>query len=261
MAGLSEQQAGPSVGRRQIISYNQTGQPSYESRSLTAADFLNPQPGDEFFHGERHDTVVLRLAQIMRHYYRFSPFAAVLSGVKLLWPDSTLPQPAPDLTVVANLSEPLRPRTVLDIAQEGATVRFVLEVTSPQLARVDLVQKGPIYAEAGVLEYFILDLGDFAGQTAWAPGADQPQAAPRLLAYRLDNGAYAPIGPDPAGRIFSETNKLWFQGDGAGNLLVIDPRTGAPIDPPPGEEEPPAVAQVEAALRARSIASQLDFLR
>lgn len=252
-----KQSAGPPVGRRQIVTQNVTAQPDYEEVALTAADFLNPQPGDEFFHGEQHDVAVKRLAAILRHLCRYSPSTTVLAGAKIIWPDPTLPQPAPDLAVVSGVAEPQRPRQTFNVAEEGETPRFILEVTSPLLAEVDRIEKRALYAQAGVQEYFILDL------VGNSPAIEdrQPDTRPALLAYRLEDGAYLPIAPDEQGRLYSAANKTWFVVNGSGVVQVIEARTGAPIEPPDETEEPQAAAQVEAAWRAQSIASKLDFLR
>ncbi|HXF61434.1 MAG TPA: Uma2 family endonuclease [Caldilineaceae bacterium] len=236
----------PPVGRRQIVTQNVTAQPEYEEVALTAADFLNPQPGDEFFHGEQHDAAVKRLAAILRGLYRYSSFTAVLTGAKIIWLDPALPQPAPDLAVVARVTEPQRPRPTFNVSEEGATPRFILEVTSPHLAEIDRVEKRALYAQAGVQEYFILDL---VGN------------GPALLAYRLEDGVYVPIAPDEQGRLYSAANKAWFMVGANGDVQVIEARTGAVIEPPENADEPQAAAQVEAAWRAQSIASKLDFLR
>lgn len=243
-------------GRRQIIHYDRTGQPTYTYLPLTEADFLNPQPADEFVHGTHHEQDVRVIRQIFRHLYRYNPFMTVLSNVKLLWDVDGLAQPAPDIAIVANMVEPERPRTEFDVRAEGVRPQFVLEVTSPRLAQLDLERKVAIYQQAGVKEYMIIDSGLRAGLVA------QENKTYTVLGYRLVHGQYEPIAPDTHGRLFSATNKVSIgpteQGDG---FIVVEQRTGMPITADAAHDEGPATAYAEAANRAHSIASQLDFLR
>jgi colicin import membrane protein len=240
-------------GRRQIIRYDKTGQPSYTWLPLRPADFLDPQEGDEFAQGARHDDDVRRLRRIFRYLHRYNPATLVLSQVKLRWEDSDIPQPAPDLMVIPQASEPDRPRLVFDVAAEQARPHFVLEVTAPRLAKLDLVDKLAIYAAAGVGEYFIVD------------SAQVDELSPiryRLFGYTLDQRRYSALTPDRQGRLYSTVNRVWLALDtDEKQILVIDERTGTPVTPDPTYDEPSVAAHVEAASRADSIAAQLDFLR
>lgn len=248
-------------GRRQIINYDKTGQPSYTYVPLTEADFLDPQPGDEFTHGAQHAQDLRQLRRIFQHLYRYNPLIAVFSQLKLGWNGENLPQPAPDLMIVPNVTEPDRPRTIFDIATEETRPRFVLEVCSPRLAGVDLDSKAAIYQQAGVAEYFIVDAG--LRETA-LPADDKSQTVRHytISGYRLEQGQYITLAPDADKRIFSKTNKVWIGPTAEGDdFIVVDQRTGQRIVPDAEYEDSPAAAHAESTFRAQSIASQLDFLR
>jgi len=243
-------------GRRQLIKYDKTGQPSYSYLPLTAADFLNPQPGDEFVQGARHAEDVRTVKRVFRHLYRYNPFMTVLSNVKLVWDMAELAQPAPDLVVIPNVTEPEQPRTRFDVQAEETRPRFVLEIVAPRLAAADLKSKVAIYQQAGVAEYFIIDAGLRAEQE------DQANPAYSVLGYRLEQGQYAAIAPDARGWLYSKTNKAWIGITPAhDSFFVVDERTGQPIVPDAAYDDPPAAAHAEATSRAQSIASQLDLLR
>jgi colicin import membrane protein len=235
-------------GRRQIIRYDKTGQPSYRWEPLQPADFLNPQSDDEFAHGPAHDQAVPRLRRYFRYHHRYNPSTLVISGLPVCWPGLAL-SPAPDLAVIPQVHDHERVRTRFDVAAEGVGPRFVLEVTSPNFAEFDRVDKLALYAQAGVAEYFILDL---------VSTADQP--TPRLVGYHLEEGRYLSIAPDAEGRLHSAVNRLWLRLTQDGDVSLIDERSGRPVEPDATYEEPTSAAFAEAAFRASSIAAQLGLL-
>jgi colicin import membrane protein len=236
-------------GRRQVVRYDKTGQPSYRWVPLEPADFLDPQNDDEFQQGPQHDLIVQRLRRRFHYLHRYNPTTLVISKLKVRWPGIEA-APAPDLAVIPQVSEPEQARTVFDVAVEGVAPHFVLEVTSPAFAHFDRVDKLALYAQAGVAEYFIVDL---------ASGAED--AAPHLDGYRLVAGHYQPIEPDGAGRLLSTVNRLWLGLTPDLDVLLIDERSGQPVEPEATYEEPTTAAPAEAAFRASSIAAQLDLLR
>ena len=240
-------------GRRQTVAHNQTGQPIYTKTPLTPDDFLDPQPGDQFEQGEAHDRAVRRLRAIFRTLFRYNPAVTILTGVKLVWPVPGLAQPAPDLAVVSHLDDPHRQRPIFDVAREGKAPHLIVEVISPRFASQDLEEKAAIYAKAGIREYFTLNPGLRAQSDA---------TAYTILGFRLQGEAYTAIAPDPQGRVHSETCSCWFgiRPDGQ-DFYVINARTGQEIEPAAEDDESVAAAQADAAFRAQSIASQLDFLR
>lgn len=239
-------------GRRQTIRYDKTGQPSYTWQGLQPEDFLNPQEGDAFAHGSRHDQDVQHLVRCFGYHYRYNPSTLVLSGVKLRWAQPGLPQPAPDLMVVANVTEPERPRSLFDVAQEGTTPRLVLEVTSPRLAVLDLQDKVELYAQAEVTEYIIVDSGE---------RPDNPVIHYRVVGYRRQGEQFLPIEPDARGLLYSATTRLWIGvHEQQTSIILIDGRTGKLIEPDDAYAGSTAAAQAEAAFRAQSIAAQLGGL-
>lgn len=246
----SGENADPFVyGRRRKIRYDKTGQPSYTHLPLQAEDFLNPQEGDEFVQGPRHDALVQHVRRLFRHAHRYRPETLVLSMVKIRWPQPNLPQPAPDLAVIPDVADPDEPRLLFNVETEGTAPRFVLEVTSPLFAQIDRMDKSDLYAKAGVAEYFILDAAEGASGDS-------------IIGYRLHDSGYITIAPDDGGRLWSETNRLWLgveRSDTA--LFLVDGRTGECIEPPADEETSPAAAHAEATFRAQSIAAQLDIFR
>ena len=237
-------------GRRLVVTQDQTAQPTYQTTPLTLADFLDPVPGDEFAHGDRHAQDVTRLAAALYVRHRLSPFVHVFVGPKLKWADGRRPQPAPDLVVVGEISEPDRPRAELDLAAEPVVVRAVIEVTSPLFAELDLVDKLRVYAAAGIPEYWIVDTG---------LRPDQSELRYTILGYRLDGDAYKPIAPDAQGNLISPVLRIALQVTAdARDYVIADARTGRPIVAD-ADALPNFGVRVEATFRAADIASKLDL--
>ncbi len=240
-------------GRRQIIRYGRTAQPTYSYEPLTQADFLDPHPTDEFTHGPKHAEDVAHLLGIFRQHYRGNPLVTILGNVKMIWDVEGLAQPAPDLAIVIGLESLEHELAYFDVQAMGQRPRFVAEVTSPCFAQADLEKKRQIYAQAGVQEYFIIDSG---------ARADNPVRHYQVLGYRLHKQVYEPIAPESDGRVYSKINRLWLLPNAAHDgFLAISERTGQLITPDEESMTSVTATRVEATFRATSIAAQLDFLR
>jgi Uma2 family endonuclease len=237
-------------GRRVVVTQSQTAQPTYTPIALSPADFLDPEPGDEFVQGDQHDRDVARLAATLHARHRLSPFINVLVGPKLRWADGRRPQPAPDIALVGEIADPERPRAVLDLAEEPVTLRAVFEVTAPLFAAGDLVDKLPIYAAAGIPEYWVLDSG---------LRPDHVDFAYTIVGYRLEGDIYVPISLGAQGSLTSPAARVRFQvaPDGR-DFVVADARTGQFIVPA-ADDMPGLAARAEAAFRAADIAAKLDL--
>lgn len=239
-------------GFRQVVQQDVTGQPSYTRYPLEPADFLDPQPDDQFVQGAHHQRDVDELVRILRYHYRNNQYITVESGWKMEWRDPQLAAPMADVVVLA------APAGVESVTETGPRMpRCVIEVTSPRLAQVDLEQKPSIYAQGGVTEYLIID----DGQREHRDGEALSNEAYRIWGFRLQDGRYQPIEPDENGRIFSETNQVWIgptpQRDG---FVVLDARTEQPVHPAESIVED-RTAQSRGEHRASELSAALDFLR
>jgi len=240
-------------GRRQVITYDRTAQPSYHYEPLTAADFLNPQATDEFAHGARHEADVAYLHGLFRQHYRDNPLVTLYRKAKMVWDVDDLLQPAPDLAVVIGVESWASEPTQFDVRAMGQRPRFVLEVVSPRFVEADLVEKVGIYERAGVQEYFIVDSGERVENN----GLDY-----RVVGYRLVKQAYQPITPEADGRVYSKVNRLWLLPTTARDGIIgISERTGQPITPDADSMTSVLAARAEATFRATSIAAQLNFMQ
>jgi hypothetical protein len=96
-----------------------------------------------------------------------------------------------------------------NIVEEETRPCLVVEVESPNYPFDDTIKVG-IYARAGVQEYIIVK-----------PHFEEDQSF-ELIGYRLVQGAYEPIEPDEAGRLYSATTNVWFGLDESERDLVIE---------------------------------------
>lgn len=249
----------PVVGQRRLFYFNDNGQPAYQIFDLTAEDYLNPHAGDTFFHDELHDHNARFLASMLHYHYRYSPTASVFIKPKLIWPDTSLAQPMPDVVIVNNLTEPQRQRAVLDLAAEQASagdegqvsVRAIFEMTSALLAEADLDTKRTLFERANVPEYWVFDSG-------LRPNIEQPHFT--IIGYQLQNGEYEPIAPSSENRWESKACRIWMTvSPDHQSFQLGDLRTGKPFPMPADDDDPSISAQAEADRRAQSIAGRLKL--
>lgn len=239
-------------GRRQVITYNRTAQPTYHYEPLTQADFLNAQLSDDFVHGPRHDADVAYVHGIFRQHYRGNPLVTIYHQAKMLWDVEDLAQPRPDLALTIGAESWASEPTQFDVRAAGQRPRFVLEVVSPRFVEADLVDKVALYQQAGVQEYFVLDSGE---------REDNSSIRYQVLGYRLAKGVYQPIVPESDGRVYSKVNRLWLLPTATyDGFTAISERTGQAIVPDADSMTTIMATRAEATFRATSIAAQLNFM-
>lgn len=120
---------------------------------------------------------------------------------------------APDTFVVFGVDS--GDRRVFKIWKEGKNPSFVLETTSDKTRREDQKQKKELYARLNIPEYFLYDpLGDWLD--------------PPLQGFRLVNGEYERIPPEPDGSVVSKVLGIRFVLED-GDLAMFDAATGERI--------------------------------
>jgi Uma2 family endonuclease len=137
---------------------------------------------------------------------------------------------SPDVLLVKGV--PSGRRRVFKLWEEGKVPCLVFEITSDSTHREDESKKER-YQRLGVEELVLFDpLGDYL--------------APQLQGYRLDNGVYRPINPNPDGSLFSRTTDLFLRVDGS-KLRLVDAVTG---------EELPWDEEIEPRLTERAVRAE-----
>ena len=120
---------------------------------------------------------------------------------------------APDVFVVKGV--PKRDRKSFLLWKEGKAPCFVIEVTSDSTRSEDIEMKRDRYERMGVEEYFLHD-----------PLAEYLH--PPLQGYRLQDGRYRRISPEPDGSLVSWTTGLRMRREGE-RLRLIDLASGKPL--------------------------------
>lgn len=145
---------------------------------------------------------------------------------------------APDGFVVKGVPKRLpgnRRRRKYLLWEEGQAPCFVLETTS-ESTRAEDRKKKDLYESLGIEEYFQFDpLGEYL--------------SPRLQGYRLAEGRYRAIRPQPDGSLVSQATGVIFRPDGF-QLRLTDASTGGPLLRK--EEESEARRQAEARATAEA---------
>jgi Uma2 family endonuclease len=120
---------------------------------------------------------------------------------------------APDVFVVKGV--PKRKRKSFLLWKEGRGPCFVIEVTSESTRSEDVEKKRKRYEQLGVEEYFLHDpLGEYLD--------------PPVQGYRLQDGRYRRMAPEPDGTLVSRTTGLRLRREGE-HLRLIDLGTGRPL--------------------------------
>lgn len=202
-------------GWRTVAEVQPDGSTHHVDIPLTQADFLDPQVGDHLVQSHQHLQFVVALFNCFSAHYRHDPTVGVFSDLKMLWGIPNEKEPAPDLAVVPNLKDKEKQRTSFQVKDEGTRPCLVVEVVSPQYPGDDTT-KVDIYERVGIEEYIIIDAN-----------FEEDDSEIELTGYRLVNGRYRLIQPDPQGRLLSRTTHVWFELDQKKrNLFLVDAATG-----------------------------------
>ncbi len=158
------------------------------------------------------------------------------------WGIPDLKNPAPDISVVFGVEDRSRVEGSFDVVREKTRPSLTIEVVSPiseSRKKKDYRELVRVYQRAGVDEYLIVK-----------PLQPTSPGPVKLTLYRRNRfGRYQQIGPNAAGRIFSQTTNLHFMVDPDceyPGVLVFDAQTGTRLLTS-NEEEAERMAQTKLA--------------
>lgn len=167
--------------------------------------------GQPMAESDLHRDEMVDLIKALQRRYQANPDVYIAGNLFLYYrkgdPRSVV---APDVFLVRGV--PNHQRKTYKLWEEGRVPSLVIEVTSDTTRDEDLDKKKNIYEGLGVEEYFLHD-----------PEGDYLR--PRLQGYRIVNGLYRAIRPNPDGTLDSRTTGLTLQIEGK-NLRLIDTVTG-----------------------------------
>lgn len=177
-------------------------------------DFYPSSDGRPMAESDLHLQEMLYLIQALRDRYQEMP--DVFAGGNLLLyyvRGDRKACLAPDVFVAKGV--PKRSRKSYLLWKEGRAPCFVIEVTSKSTRNEDIEKKRDRYERIGVEEYFLHDpLGEYLH--------------PPLQGYRLKDGRYWRISPEPDGSLVSWTTGLRMRREGE-RLRLIDLASGKPL--------------------------------
>ena len=156
------------------------------SPTLQPATVVYPESdGKPMAETDLHRKQMTYLIVALDDWYRAEPRVYVSGNLLIYYEEENIYKSvAPDTFVVFGV--PKRERRIYKIWEEGKVPDVVVEITSKSTQNEDLEGKWALYAQLGVQEYFLFD-----------PLAEYLD--PLLQGYRLLDGVYRPIVPEPMG--------------------------------------------------------------
>ncbi|HWM94647.1 MAG TPA: Uma2 family endonuclease [Thermoanaerobaculia bacterium] len=177
-------------------------------------DFYPSSDGRPIAEGDVHLEEMFYLITALKDRYQDVPDVYVAGNLLLYFirGDRTA-RLAPDVFVVKGVEK--RNRKSFLLWKEGQAPCFVIEVTSEDTRDEDIEMKRDRYERIRVDEYFLHDpLAEYLN--------------PPLQGYRLQDGRYRRISPEPDGSLVSWTTGLRLRREGE-HLRLVDLATGTPL--------------------------------
>lgn len=177
-------------------------------------DFYPSSDGRPMAESDLHMKEMFYLIQALRVRYQDMPDVYVAGNLLLYYVRGDRKAClAPDVFLVKGVSK--RDRLSYLLWKEGQAPCFVIEVTSRSTRNEDIELKRDRYEQMEVEEYFLHDpLGEYL--------------SPSLQGYRLQDGRYRRISPEPDGSLVSWTTGLRLRREGK-HLRLIELASGQPL--------------------------------
>lgn len=192
------------------------------------ADDYPSSDGKPMAETEVHILALLHLLNALRYFFRNQTDTYVIGNMLLYYREGDKSKrKAPDIMVIKGIDATIRRRSY-KLWEEKVPPSVVIELTSAETKKADIVTKPALYAALGIKEYFLFDpLFEYLDE--------------QLLGYRMIDGEYRPIKPDSDGDLHSKELGVIFSIQGS-LLRVVDPQTGEFV---PALEEAVALADRE----------------
>jgi Uma2 family endonuclease len=174
------------------------GSKTFDQVPLTLEDVLHPQEGDFHVLTDEHNDDCAYLKYALRRH--LGGKAMVLSDHRIAWEEPGPEAHGPDIAVIFGIRKRKRLGATFYAATEGVRPRLIIEVTSPDTRRNDVVTKVDEYYRAGVPLYVIVDVRHRQGQ----------RTRLELIGYRHAPGGYEKMALDERGWLWLEELKIWI---------------------------------------------------
>jgi Uma2 family endonuclease len=202
-------------GVRKVKRILEDGTEVYDEIPLRQEDLLFPEEWDRHVITAGHYRDCSYLHNAFIRQVRDIPDAKVLGDLRVDWSHPEIRPLGPDVIVVFGVRG-WRDWATIKIAEEGATVALIVEVTSPDTRNNDLVIKRDLYYQLGVEYYAIVDRHERRS------GVDV-----RVLGYGRGPTEFEELPGDERGWIWLEPVKLWLGVEG--DRAVCYDADGSPI--------------------------------
>jgi hypothetical protein len=170
---------------------------------LTQQDVLHPQEGDFIMQNPAHNQDCSELKNVAEFRLAGRLGFVVLGDCRIDWGIEGLGAHGPDIAVFENVG-PWDPTCgTFYVAQIGARVLLVIEVTSPSTRDLDLNEKVLEYYRAGVPLYAVVDRRE----------AENGQGI-SIMGYKAVPGGYVRMEVNQLGRLWLEPLQLWLGVEG-----------------------------------------------
>lgn len=176
------------------------------------ADDYPSSDGKPMAETEVHILALIHLLNALRYFFRKQPDVYVIGNMLLYYREGDKSKrKAPDVMVIKGVDTTIRRRSY-KLWEEKVPPSVVIELTSAETKKADIVTKPALYAGLGIKEYFLFDpLFEYLDE--------------QLLGYRMVDGEYRLIKPDSDGDLHSKELGVIFSIQGS-LLRVVDPQTG-----------------------------------
>ncbi|CAA9565833.1 MAG: hypothetical protein AVDCRST_MAG18-1474 [uncultured Thermomicrobiales bacterium] len=149
-------------------------------------------------HGAEHQRRRRYLCNVFEGQLLHDPTAVVLDDVRVAWDIPDLGAHGSDIAVILGVRERKNWGT-FDVASESVRPALLIEITSPETARIDRSVTLAEYEVAGVPLYVIVD------------GVSRRRdTTRRILASELTPAGYQPVTPNERGWIWLEPVQVWL---------------------------------------------------
>lgn len=193
-------------GWRDVLQTNEDGVEELVRIPLTLEDYLHPQEGDKHMNNSDQARMCFYLKSILTTYITSNPPPVIYNEVGMDWNIPNEGHYAPDISIIYNVDEPERYRSVFKVADEGTQPSLVIEVTSPSTRHVDFGDKFQAYERVGVPYYIIVD--------SRVNRRTKELVERRVIGYELTPNGYVAMTPNEYGWIWMEPAGLWIGLDG-----------------------------------------------